>query len=281
MLDKTFDPQSAEPRLYAAWERSGAFSPDHALARNPAAKPFCMVIPPHNVTGSLHVGHALNGTLQDVLARFHRMRGEAVLWLPGTDHAGIATQMIVERRLAAEGNMGRRELGRDAFVERIWAWKAESGGSIVNQLRRLGASCDWSRERFTLDEGLSAAVRRVFVSLYNDGLIYRDKRLVNWDPVLLSAVSDLDPASLARALDHAVGSAFVTAKVSRRSAGSSTLRIENRLPFTVANLTVKAGASSGAPLVTLSGVGVGPGRNGMATIPAAAGSVDRVELNGL
>ena len=193
MLPKTFDPAEAEPRLYAAWEESGAFSPAAALARDAEAAPFTMVIPPPNVTGSLHIGHALNNTLQDILARFHRMRGRAVLWLPGADHAGIATQMVVERQLAAEGgNMGRREMGREAFVERVWRWKAESGGTITRQLRRLGASCDWSRERFTLDEGLSAAVRRIFVLLHQDGLIYRDKRLVNWDPALQTAVSDLE-----------------------------------------------------------------------------------------
>jgi valyl-tRNA synthetase len=146
MLDKTFDPKTAEPRLYDAWERSGAFSPDRVIADNPDAEPFSMVIPPPNVTGSLHIGHALNNTLQDVLIRFERMRGKAALWLPGTDHAGIATQMVVERQLAAAGNVSRRDLGREAFVERIWRWKAESGGTIVRQLRRLGASCDWSRD---------------------------------------------------------------------------------------------------------------------------------------
>jgi valyl-tRNA synthetase len=192
MLEKTFDPKTAEPRLYAAWEASGAFRPELALARNPEAPPFCMVIPPPNVTGSLHVGHALNNTLQDILARFHRMRGAAVLWVPGVDHAGIATQMVVERQLAAEGNIGRRDMGRDAFVERVWAWKAQSGGVITGQLRRLGASCDWSRERFTLDEGLSRAVRKVFVDLHKKGLIYRDKRLVNWDPQLQTALSDIE-----------------------------------------------------------------------------------------
>ena len=192
MLDKTFDPKTVEPRLYAAWEASGAFQPEPALARNPDAKPYCIVIPPPNVTGSLHVGHALNNTLQDVLARFHRMRGDAVLWLPGMDHAGIATQMVVERQLAAAGNIGRRDMGREAFVARVWEWKAESGGAITKQLRRLGASCDWSRERFTLDEGLSAAVRKVFVTLHKQGLIYRDKRLVNWHPELQTAISDLE-----------------------------------------------------------------------------------------
>ncbi|MCF8505643.1 MAG: valine--tRNA ligase [Caulobacter sp.] len=188
MLDKTFDPKTVEPRLYKAWEESGAFAP----TSDPTAEPFSIVIPPPNVTGSLHIGHALNNTLQDVLIRFQRMRGKAALWLPGTDHAGIATQMVVERQLAAAGNVGRRDMGRDAFVAKVWEWKAESGGTIVNQLRRLGASCDWSRERFTLDEGLSAAVRKVFVDLHRQGLIYRDKRLVNWDPHFQTAISDLE-----------------------------------------------------------------------------------------
>jgi valyl-tRNA synthetase len=187
MLEKNFDPKSAEPRLYQMWEASGLFAP-----RDDAAETYSIVIPPPNVTGSLHIGHALNNTLQDVLARYHRMRGKAVLWLPGTDHAGIATQMVVERQLAASGNVGRRDMGRDAFVETVWKWKAESGGTIVRQLRRLGASCDWSRERFTLDEGLSAAVRKVFVQLHKEGLIYRDKRLVNWDPHFQTAISDLE-----------------------------------------------------------------------------------------
>jgi len=188
MLEKTFDPRTVEPRLYERWEASGAFAP----TADPAAEPFSIVIPPPNVTGSLHVGHALNNTLQDVLTRFERMRGKAALWVPGTDHAGIATQMVVERQLAQAGNIGRRDMGREAFVEKVWEWKAESGGTIVRQLRRLGASCDWSRERFTLDPGLSAAVRRVFVTLYKQGLIYRDKRLVNWHPELQTAISDLE-----------------------------------------------------------------------------------------
>ncbi len=188
MLEKNFDPKTAEPRLYEAWEQSGAFAPTD----DPNAEPFSIVIPPPNVTGSLHIGHALNNTLQDVLIRFERMRGKAALWLPGTDHAGIATQNIVERQLAEAGNMSRRDLGREAFVEKIWEWKAKSGGTIVNQLRRLGASCDWSRERFTLDEGLSDAVRKVFVQLYKEGLIYRDKRLVNWDPHFQTAISDIE-----------------------------------------------------------------------------------------
>jgi valyl-tRNA synthetase len=188
MLEKNFDPKTAEPRLYAAWEASGAFAPTD----DPTAEPFSIVIPPPNVTGSLHIGHALNNTLQDVLIRFERMRGKAALWLPGTDHAGIATQMVVERQLAQDGNIGRRDMGREAFVDKVWEWKAKSGGQIVNQLRRLGASCDWSRERFTLDEGLSAAVRKVFVALHKEGLIYRDKRLVNWDPQFQTAISDLE-----------------------------------------------------------------------------------------
>jgi valyl-tRNA synthetase len=188
MLDKTFDPKTAEPRLYAAWEASGGFAPTD----DPTAEPFSIVIPPPNVTGSLHIGHALNNTLQDVLIRFERMRGKAALWLPGTDHAGIATQMVVERQLAESGNQSRRDMGRDDFIAKVWAWKAESGGTIVNQLRRLGASCDWSRERFTLDEGLSAAVRKVFVQLHKEKLIYRDKRLVNWDPQFQTAISDLE-----------------------------------------------------------------------------------------
>jgi valyl-tRNA synthetase len=192
MLDKTFDPQSAEPRLYAMWEDSGLFAPRAATATDGAADAYSIVIPPPNVTGSLHIGHALNNTLQDILARYHRMKGKAVLWLPGTDHAGIATQMVVERQLAAAGNAGRREMGREAFVDKVWEWKAESGGTIVRQLRRLGSSCDWSRERFTLDEGLNAAVRKVFVQLHKDGLIYRDKRLVNWDPHFQTAISDLE-----------------------------------------------------------------------------------------
>ncbi|WKL56835.1 valine--tRNA ligase [Asticcacaulis sp. ZE23SCel15] len=188
MLEKTFDPKSVEPRLYEMWETSGAFKPTD----KEGAESFSIVIPPPNVTGSLHIGHALNNTLQDVLIRFERMRGKAALWLPGTDHAGIATQMVVERQLATAGQQSRRDMGRDAFVQKVWDWKAELGGTIVGQLRRLGASCDWSRERFTLDEGLSAAVRKVFVQLHKEGLIYRDKRLVNWDPYFQTAISDLE-----------------------------------------------------------------------------------------
>jgi valyl-tRNA synthetase len=188
MLDKTFDPATSEQKLYDEWEKSGAFTPK----QDEGAEPYCIVIPPPNVTGSLHMGHALNNTLQDVLIRFERMRGKSVLWQVGMDHAGIATQMVVERKLAEDGNQGRRELGREAFVKKIWDWKAQSGGTITKQLRRLGASCDWTRERFTLDEGLSAAVRKVFVQLYKEGLIYRAKRMVNWDPHFQTAISDLE-----------------------------------------------------------------------------------------
>lgn len=188
MLDKTYIPAEMETRLYEAWENGGLFKP----GRRPKAKPFTIVIPPPNVTGSLHMGHALNNTIQDILCRFERMRGRDVLWQPGTDHAGIATQMVVERLLQKENKTDRRSMGREAFLQRVWAWKEESGGVISRQLRRLGASCDWSRERFTMDEGLSRAVLKVFVQLYKEGLIYKDKRLVNWDPKLLTAISDLE-----------------------------------------------------------------------------------------
>ncbi|MEM9221480.1 MAG: valine--tRNA ligase [Pseudomonadota bacterium] len=193
MFDKTYDAASIEPRIRGLWENANAFAAGAGAERG--ADPFCIVIPPPNVTGSLHMGHALNNTLQDILVRYNRMRGKNVLWQPGTDHAGIATQMVVERQLAAEGNASRRDLGRDAFVERVWQWKAQSGGAIKSQLDRLGASCDWSRERFTMDEGLSDAVLTVFVRLHKQGLIYRDKRLVNWDPALLTAISDLEVES--------------------------------------------------------------------------------------
>src|SRR5512138_832139 len=174
MIDKTYQPSEVEGRISQAWEQAGAFRagrPERA-----GAETYAIVIPPPNVTGSLHMGHALNNTLQDVLCRFERMRGKDVLWQPGTDHAGIATQLIVERQLM-ERQIHRRTLGREKFVEEVWKWKAESGGTIVNQLKRLGASCDWGRERFTMDEGLSKAVLKAFVDLYNDGLIYKDKRL--------------------------------------------------------------------------------------------------------
>ena len=190
MLDKTYDSAEIEPRIYADWEQSGAFKAGAGAA--PGAETYTIVIPPPNVTGSLHMGHALNNTLQDILIRFERMRGKDVLWQPGTDHAGIATQMVVERQLMEAQLPGRRDMGRQAFVDKVWEWKAESGGVISQQLRRLGASCDWSRERFTMDEGLSEAVLEVFVSLYRKGLIYKDKRLVNWDPKLMTAISDLE-----------------------------------------------------------------------------------------
>ena len=192
MLEKTYNHADIEPRISKTWEDAQAFRAGHALSVNPKAEPFSIVIPPPNVTGSLHMGHALNNTLQDVLARFERMRGRDVLWQPGTDHAGIATQSLVERQLTEKQQPSRRELGREEFLKRVWAWKEHSGGTIVNQLKRLGASCDWSRERFTMDEGLSRAVIKVFVDLYNQGLIYKDKRLVNWDPKLQTAISDLE-----------------------------------------------------------------------------------------
>jgi valyl-tRNA synthetase len=191
MLDKTYTPSEIEPRLYDGWERSGAFAADP----DSNARPFTIMIPPPNVTGSLHMGHALTFTVQDTLVRWRRMQGRDVLWQPGTDHAGIATQMVVERLLAEHG-IDRRELGREKFIERVWQWKAESGGTITRQLRRLGASLDWPRERFTMDDGLSAAVRKVFVALYREGLIYRDRRLVNWDPKLQTAISDLEVENL-------------------------------------------------------------------------------------
>ena len=190
MIEKNYQPADIEGRMGRVWEESGAFRAGRPERRD--ARPFTIVIPPPNVTGSLHMGHALNNTLQDILCRFERMRGRDVLWQPGTDHAGIATQMVVERQLMERQEPGRREIGRARFLERVWQWKAESGGVIVNQLKRLGASCDWSRERFTMDEGLSRAVVKVFVELHREGLIYKDKRLVNWDPQLLTAISDLE-----------------------------------------------------------------------------------------
>ncbi len=188
-MDKTFDPAAVEARIAARWRDADAFKAGRPERMN--AEPFTIVIPPPNVTGSLHMGHALNNTLQDILCRFERMRGKDVLWQPGMDHAGIATQMVVERKLM-EKQIHRRILGREQFIEKVWEWKAESGGIIVNQLKRLGASCDWSRERFTMDEGLSRAVVKVFVDLYRQGLIYKDKRLVNWDPKFQTAISDLE-----------------------------------------------------------------------------------------
>ena len=190
MLDKHFDPGAAEQNIYRAWEEGGAFAADPRSD----ATPFTIVIPPPNVTGSLHVGHALDGTLQDILIRSARMRGRDALWMPGTDHAGIATQLMVERQLATEATSAR-EIGRDAFLERVWAWKHAHGGAITQQFRRLGASLDWARERFTMDEGLSAAVRETFVRLHREGLITRARRLVNWDPAFRTAISDLEVES--------------------------------------------------------------------------------------
>ena len=187
MLNKTYTPADVETSLYEGWEKAGAF----ACAPDSNAAPYTIMIPPPNVTGSLHMGHALTFTIQDTLIRWRRMSGRDALWQPGTDHAGIATQMVVERLLAEEGTT-RQALGREKFLERVWQWKAESGGTITRQLRRLGASLDWPRERFTMDDGLSSAVREVFVTLYKQGLIYRDRRLVNWDPKFQSAISDLE-----------------------------------------------------------------------------------------
>ena len=187
-MDKSYQPQDIEQRLYKRWEEQGYFAPQGD------GEPYCIVIPPPNVTGTLHMGHAFQDTIMDTLTRFHRMKGHRTLWQPGMDHAGIATQMVVERLLNNDG-LSKHDLGREKFVERVWAWKEESGGQIANQTRRLGASVDWSRDRFTMDEGLSAAVRKVFVQLHDEGLIYRGKRLVNWDPVLHTALSDLEVLS--------------------------------------------------------------------------------------
>jgi valyl-tRNA synthetase len=188
MIDQRFDPKAHEQRIYKRWEEAGCFRP----SMDSAAEPYAIMIPPPNVTGSLHMGHALNNTIQDILCRFERMRGKNVRWQPGMDHAGIATQMVVERQLAANGNQDRRSMGRDAFVDKVWEWKEESGGTILNQLRRLGASCDWENTKFTLDEDMNVAVNKVFVDLYNEGLIYRAKRLVNWDPHFQTAISNLE-----------------------------------------------------------------------------------------
>ncbi len=194
MLEKTYDSASVEPKIAKAWDEANAFRA--GANAKPGAETFTIVIPPPNVTGSLHMGHALNNTLQDIMVRFERMRGKDVLWQPGMDHAGIATQMVVERKLMENQLPGRRDMGREAFIEKVWQWKEESGGLIFNQLKRLGASCDWSRERFTMDEGLSQAVLEVFVTLYKEGLIYKDMRLVNWDPKLLTAISDMEVEQL-------------------------------------------------------------------------------------
>ena len=187
-MDKSYQPNEIEARIYARWEEAGYFAPQGD------GEPYCIMIPPPNVTGTLHMGHGFGDTIQDALTRYYRMKGHRALWQPGMDHAGIATQMVVERLLNAEGT-SRRELGREKFVERVWQWKEESGGIIAKQTRRLGASVDWSRDRFTMDEGCSAAVQKVFIDLYEEGLIYRGKRLVNWDPVLHTALSDLEVLS--------------------------------------------------------------------------------------
>jgi len=185
-LPKTFEPRAIEDRWYAHWETNGLFRPER-----PDATPWTIVMPPPNVTGSLHIGHALDNTLQDVLTRRERMLGKDALWVVGTDHAGIATQMVVERNLDSQG-VKRAEIGREAFLEHVWEWKAQSGGAITRQLRRLGASCDWAHERFTMDERYQRAVTYVFVELYKRGLIYRAKRLVNWDSKFQTAISDLE-----------------------------------------------------------------------------------------
>ncbi|MEO5972095.1 MAG: class I tRNA ligase family protein, partial [Sphingomicrobium sp.] len=185
-LAKTFEPGPIEARWYAHWESNGLFRPSR-----PDAEPFTIVMPPPNVTGSLHIGHALDNTLQDILIRHARMQGKDALWVVGMDHAGIATQMVVERQLE-ERQDKRTNYSRDEFIAKVWEWKAESGGQITRQLRRLGASCDWANERFTMDPGFSTAVTRVFVDLYNKKLLYRDKRLVNWDPHFHTAISDLE-----------------------------------------------------------------------------------------
>ncbi|MCY4141632.1 MAG: class I tRNA ligase family protein, partial [Rhodobacteraceae bacterium] len=189
-MQKKFDFRESEKTIADRWDAHRAFRAG-ANARE-GAESFCIMIPPPNVTGNLHMGHAFNNTLQDILVRWHRMRGFDTLWQPGQDHAGIATQMVVERQLAESGQPGRREMGRTAFLERVWQWKEESGGTIINQLRRLGASCDWDRNRFTMDQSFHDAVLRAFVSLYKNGLIYRGKRLVNWDPHFETAISDLE-----------------------------------------------------------------------------------------
>ena len=185
-LENAYNPTDVEDGMYQTWEQAGYFKPDYSKSN-----PFAIALPPPNVTGSLHMGHGFNNTIMDTLTRYHRMMGDNTLWQPGTDHAGIATQMVVERQLNAQG-INRHDLGREKFIEKVWEWKGESGGNITRQIRRLGSSVDWSRERFTMDEGLSNAVKEVFVRLHEDGLIYRGKRLVNWDIKLETALSDLE-----------------------------------------------------------------------------------------
>ncbi|HAU2049666.1 TPA: class I tRNA ligase family protein, partial [Legionella pneumophila] len=187
-MDKTYSPEAIEKALYKKWESHHYFQP------RGEGKRFCIMLPPPNVTGSLHMGHGFQHTIMDALTRYHRMLGDKTLWQPGTDHAGISTQLVVERQLEAQG-LSRKDLSREQFLDKVWQWKEESGNTITQQMRRLGASVDWSRERFTMDEGLSAAVQKVFVQLYEEGLIYRGTRLVNWDPKLGTAVSDLEVLS--------------------------------------------------------------------------------------
>ena len=190
-MEKTYNPQTIEQKWYQTWEDRGYFSPRENDADSDS---YCIMIPPPNVTGTLHMGHAFQDTIMDALIRYNRMKGNNTLWQAGTDHAGIATQMVVERQLNAEGK-SRHDLGREAFTDRVWEWKEQSGGQITQQLRRMGGSLDWQNERFTMDEGLSAAVHKVFIDLYDEDLIYRGKRLVNWDPILHTAVSDLEVIS--------------------------------------------------------------------------------------
>src|SRR5690349_5958861 len=187
-MEKVYNPHNIEQQWYSSWEQHQYFAPSGQ------GQPYCIMLPPPNVTGSLHMGHGFGFTLMDILIRYHRMQGDNTLWQPGTDHAGIATQMVVERQLMLQGK-SRHDIGREKFIEKIWQWKEESGGNITRQLRRLGASLDWSRERFTMDESLSKTVREVFIRLYDEGLIYRGTRLVNWDPKLLTAISDLEVVS--------------------------------------------------------------------------------------
>ncbi len=185
MLSKVYNPKEVEQKIYDFWEKKGLFK----ASINPDKKPYCIVIPPPNITGILHMGHALNNTIQDILIRFKRMQGYEALWMPGTDHAGIATQNVVERELAKKG-LKRQDLGREKFLEEVWKWKEEYGSTIIKQLKKLGASCDWDRERFTMDEGLSNAVLEVFIRLYNKGLIYRGNYIINWCPRCQTALSD-------------------------------------------------------------------------------------------
>ena len=187
ILPKGYEPKDVEDRWYRYWEENGLFRPE----KNSNKDPFCIVIPPPNVTGSLHMGHALNNTLQDILCRYKKMKGYNVLWQPGTDHAGIATQNVVEKDLASKGT-DRHQIGREKFIESVWEWREKYGGMIIKQLKKLGSSCDWSRERFTMDEGLSRAVREVFVRLYNEDLIYRGDYIINWCPRCHTALADLE-----------------------------------------------------------------------------------------